>query len=55
MELKSNREEVLVHYKDGQPAAMTHFNGRTDIFKLSEPMTRKEIEDFYETNTSKQV
>lgn len=50
MPMVTSEEAVLMHYKDGRPVAMTHVNGKTEIFKIGEPMTRGELIEFYETN-----
>jgi hypothetical protein len=42
-------ELVLVHYKDGEVAAITHFNNPTKLLKTKE-MDRKDYEEFYEAD-----
>ena len=54
MELVSNIESVIVHYKDNVPVAMTHINGRPTQFSLLEN-GRKETESFYEVNKQREV
>lgn len=49
MELNTLREEVLCHYKGKELIGITHINGRHTLLKVRE-MSRKDTEDFYETN-----
>jgi hypothetical protein len=50
MEIITKLETALFHFKDGQLAAITHTNGTTEIYAIGEPMSRKELERFYEIN-----
>jgi hypothetical protein len=49
MELVTNEEAVLCHYKDSKLVAITHHNGRTEMFKVEE-MSRGDFKEFFETN-----
>jgi hypothetical protein len=48
-EIFSKEEAVICHYKDSKLVAITHANGRTDMYSIGEPMGRSELKDFYET------
>lgn len=52
MELATKLEVALLHFKDGKLAAITYTNGKTEIYAIGEPMSRKELEDFYESGKS---
>jgi len=54
MELQTNLESVLCHYKDNQLVAITHQNGRPMLMETKE-MDNKAREEFYEVNKAKQV
>lgn len=48
-EIVSTEESVILHRKDGQICAMVYFNGQATMYTIGEPMGRKEMNDFYET------
>jgi hypothetical protein len=50
MEIHSNEEICIVHYKDNKRVAVSFFNGHEERFALEEPMSRKQSQEFYETN-----
>lgn len=45
----SKTENVTVHIRDGKRVAVAFFNGHVDMYKLEEPMTRTEYDDFHGT------
>jgi hypothetical protein len=51
MELHSQEESVIVHYKDNTRCAVTFFNGHADTYPLGEnQMGRAQMIVFYETS-----
>lgn len=48
----SKEESVICHYKDGVLVAITHINGREEKYKIGDPMRRKELNEFYETQSN---
>lgn len=45
----SKTENVTVHIRDGKRVAVAFFNGHIDMYKLEEPMSRTEYDDFHGT------
>ena len=53
MELTSVEQSAIFHFKDSKLVTVTYTNSHNQLYPLGEPMTRKEIEEFYETNKLK--
>ena len=55
MELVTKEDAVLLHFKDSKLVAITVFNGRTEKYKIEEPMNRAEHGEFYETQLNTKI
>lgn len=49
-EIQTITVQALLHLKDGNKVGVTFINGHEERYKLENPMTVAETEEFFETN-----